>query len=77
VFTEVRLADLIEEVDSETRGLQERSPLNFLWKVAPNLRVRTDPGKLKLVLKNLLGNAIKYTDRGTVTLDASPSKGGV
>lgn len=76
-LTDVRLADLIEEVDSETRGLQERSPLSFLRRVPPGLHVRTDPAKLKLVLKNLIGNAIKYTDRGTVTLDAYPTERGI
>jgi PAS domain S-box-containing protein len=76
-FTDVCLADLIEEVDSETRGLQERSPLGFLRRVTPDLRVRTDPGKLKVVLKNLIGNAIKYTDRGTVTLEAYPAERGI
>jgi len=74
---DVDLPRLIDEIDGETRGLQERSTLSFLWKVAPDLRVRTDPAKLKLVLKNLVGNAIKFTDQGSVTLEAAASDGGV
>jgi len=39
--------------------------------------VRSDPGKLRQVLANLIGNAVKYTDKGSVVvrLDARPADG--
>jgi two-component system sensor histidine kinase/response regulator len=74
---DVRLAELIDEVDGDTRGLQERSGLTFLWKVPADLHVHTDPTKLKVVLKNLLGNAIKFTAQGTVTMEVQRRDAGV
>ena len=37
--------------------------------------IETDPGKLKQILTNLVGNAIKFTDKGSVTIDAKLEKG--
>lgn len=74
---EIRLTDVVREVDTETRRLQEEAGLGFVWRSAPDLRVHTDPAKLKLVLKNLIGNAIKFTECGTVKLEAGVSDGGV
>jgi len=70
--TEVALEQVIEAVEEETRSLWERPSLETVWDVAPDLpRLWTDPLKLKVVLKNLVTNALKYTEAGTVALTAT------
>ncbi|MDG2303618.1 MAG: GAF domain-containing protein [Candidatus Binatia bacterium] len=39
--------------------------------------VRTDPGKLKVAVGNLLSNAFKFTDNGSVTLSVDVVRGGI
>ena len=75
---EVQVSELLNEVASETNGAIRKPGLSIVWRTAPNLPpARTDPTKLKLVLKNLVGNAIKFTDKGRVTVDARSASGGV
>lgn len=74
----VNAADVLRELDAETRYMQEKPNLAFEWRVGGNLPpLCTDPLKLKMVLKNLVANAAKFTDRGTVVVAAEPSQGGV
>lgn len=67
----VDAVQVLAEVWRETQLLQEQSPLTFVWQVdEPRLVVQTDPQYLKVILKNLLDNAIKYTEAGRITLTA-------
>ena len=75
---DVRLHDFLGELRDETREIQEQSGLQFLWTIEPCLPfVRTDPAKLKVIVKNLLRNAIRFTTKGSITVDARAAQGGV
>ena len=75
---ETQVGTVLQEVQAETRGLQEQTPLRFVWKIEEALPgLYTDPGKLKIVLKNLIGNAVKFTPRGSITVAARSAADGV
>ncbi len=74
----VSLHSLAAELDAETREVGARAGLYCQWHMAPDLPVLySDPGKLKVVLKNLILNAFKFTERGGVTVDIHPHADGI
>ena len=76
-ISEVDLRELLEEVREENRH-QDRPDIKIVWKSSHNLaRIRTDAVKLKVILKNLLDNAVKFTEAGQVTVEARSSRGGL
>lgn len=70
--------DLAELVDSAMVRLApqaERAGLTLSNRVPPGIRALVDPEQMRRVLSNLLHNAIKFTPRGSVTVqisDATP-----
>jgi PAS domain S-box-containing protein len=69
--TSISLAGLTGEIELEVRNSGEKHGVRFSCDVPPDLpRIVTDRGKLKVVLKNLLSNALKFTESGHVRLVA-------
>jgi len=73
------IADLFHEVAFEISDLvRERADLEMRWDVSPAVPVvHTDAAKLKLVLRNLIDNAVKFTGRGRIAISAAPCADGV
>jgi signal transduction histidine kinase len=72
------VVDLTREVDGEICGLTKKPGLRFEWKIDPELpEMKTDPVKLKIVLKNLINNALKFTEQGEVAVSAETKGGGI
>jgi len=70
--TSFDLAEVIEEAVAEARPIAEGRLNTLLVDVPPALgAVYTDAYKLKQSLSNLLSNACKFTERGTVRLQVS------
>lgn len=63
----VRLSDIFEALEAEykIRALEKGLTLRT---VRCSLTVRTDPALLERVIRNLLENALRYTDRGRILL---------
>src|SRR4029078_11206375 len=59
----------ILDVASEVESLVNEKSLSLLLAMGSSLpRIRSDPTHLRQILVNLLGNAIKYTDAGSIVV---------
>ncbi len=75
---DIFLDDLLGTMVRPFRHDAESRNLFFEVQKAPDLErsIRTDSKRLQQVLKNLLSNAFKFTDKGGVRLRVSPASGG-
>jgi len=72
------LPDLIAELDREIAYQRRRRGLHFVADIEPAAAtVRTDRNTLKVILKNLLTNAVKFTEHGGVEVSARAVDHGV
>ena len=73
---DVDLSEIGRDVASVIEPLVTRRGLQFELVVpATPLTLQTDPDKLRQVLLNLVGNAVKYTERGLVRLEIDEGRG--
>jgi signal transduction histidine kinase len=67
------LADLVREVTTELEPIIARSRLEVISKLGDVPTLRTDRQKVKQILVNLLSNALKFTQKGSITIKAQMS----
>jgi signal transduction histidine kinase len=77
-LTEVEVSRVLQEFQVEAQEAYQRAGLDFVWEIEPGLApLRTDPEKLKVVLRHLLDNAVKFTARGSITVQAAAKREGI
>ena len=76
--SEVEIAKVSEYVEQNFRHLAEQKHLEFGVELAPGLpaTLHTDLRRLEQVLKNLLSNAFKFTERGSIRVRVSAAQQG-
>lgn len=68
------IAALVSDVETTARPLVEKNGNRFVVDRPTRSRIRTDVTKLRQVLLNLLSNAGKFTEHGTVSLSVSEER---
>lgn len=67
----MRLSQLTDDVFSSLRLVAEKKGLELVNKTADLPTLLLDSHRIRQILFNLIGNAVKFTDRGSVTVAAS------
>lgn len=75
---EISIPEFMAEMEVQAQQLNRKPGLQLHWSLAPDLPVlHTDAIKLKMVLENLLTNALKFTEVGTVSVRVASQNDGV
>ena len=73
IYEDVFLEEILEEISGSISLLANEKNIQYevIRNIDTHTLISTDRGKVVQVLINLLGNAVKYTDKGKVTLKIS------
>ena len=74
--SEFQIGQLVDICTRTIEPLAGQKGIELKTNISPDLpALLTDQDKLKQILINLLGNAVKFTEQGSVKIDVSDSDG--
>jgi len=75
-FEEVKLSEMVTSVMSTAKGLVKEKRIQLLQRIPADMpTVRGDTMRVRQVLLNLISNASKFTEDGSITVEAHTQKG--
>jgi signal transduction histidine kinase len=75
--TEVAVHDIAQHVAAEAQVFMRDKPTLKIEVVAKTrIVIKTDAAKVQQIVTNLVSNAVKFTDRGSVTIEVTPTRDG-
>ena len=74
-FDEISISDLVHSVLSTMSGIVKDKPIDLRQNIDPSTPpVRADTIRIRQVMINLLSNAAKFTEEGSITVEVAPYK---
>lgn len=70
VITTLNLRELVDKVFSNYQTASKLKSLELINKVLPDLTLKIDENIIRFILRNLVSNAIKFTEKGYVEISA-------
>ncbi len=67
-ITDVALQSITDEVLKQLSAIATNKKIKLIINIDKKIKVKADPDKLKQVLFNIVGNSLKYTEKGSVTI---------
>lgn len=74
VIDTVNIRKILEEIDEQMRSLAMAKKLEYSFDCSETIAIASDSRKLKQILVNLVSNAVKYTRKGSVSVNVDLAK---
>ncbi|HEX6836050.1 MAG TPA: ATP-binding protein, partial [Polyangia bacterium] len=68
--------DIAQHVAAEAQVFMRDKPLEIAVVAESRIVIKTDAAKVQQIVTNLVSNAVKFTDKGTVTIEVTPTRDG-